>query len=253
MKPVQTAFALCATAALCGSLAYAESLPAKAQERVPMASLSPSAASLPRPAPAATEIADNAGNQYRIAVSRVTSPSSLIAETAGAVVPAHFAPPPEQAAPDSPPGGAPPSARDHRRGPPPPCAPHEARDMPPPPPPPGPLEIAGQLAAQEIALAIRADQLDAWRAYAGAVVDMVDLDPVTPPKTPEPFSLPEALATRAVSEGKKAQALLEARSALMARLTPAQLEKARKLSAWPQPPEPPHMPPPPRSAPGERP
>lgn len=256
MKPIRPALALCAaTAALCGSFAYGEALPAKSQERLPMASLSASLAALPRPAPAAPEAADETGGQYRIAVSRVTPPASLLAETASTVVPAHFAPPPQEAGPDDRAGGAPPPPPEARRGPPPPHGPREARDMPPPPPPPpGPLEIAGQLAAQEIALAIRADQLDVWRAYAGAVVDMVDLDPVTPPKTPEPFSLPEALATRAVSEGKKAQALLEARSALVARLSPAQLDKARKLSsAWPQPPEPPQPPPPPRPAPGERP
>ncbi|WP_127088662.1 hypothetical protein [Aquabacter cavernae] len=233
MKSIRPALALCAaTAAIFGGLAYGDALPAKSQERLPMASLSPLVSSFPRAAPAAPEpvaapTAEAAPGQYRIAISRVTPPAPLISQTAQAVVPAHFAPPPQDPmADDHGPEGEAPPPREARRGP------------PPPPPPPGPLDIAGLLAAQEIALAIRTEQLDAWRTYAGAVVDMVDLDPVTPPKTSEPFSLPEALATRAVAEGKKAQALLDARTALMARLSPDQLEKARKLtSQWPHGPQ----------------
>lgn len=252
MTPIRPALALCAaTAALCGGFAHAEALAPKSQERLPVASLSAPPA-LPRdvraaaPAPLPPRQAEQAEpSQYRISVSRVTPPSTLISQSAPATLtPAHFAPP---AGPDAGPGA------DADAAPVPPPPPHAGlRGF--PPPPPGPLDIAGLLAAQEIALGIRADQLDAWRAYAAAVVDMVDLDPITPPRTPEPFGLSQALATRAVAEGKKAQTVLDARAALVARLSAPQLETAGKLTGrWPMPPQP--MPPEmtPHGAPGARP
>lgn len=257
MTPIRSALALCAaTAALCGGFAHGEALAPKSQERLPVASLSappalprdiPATAPAPQPPPQAAQAAPD---QYRISVSRVTPPSTLISQSAPATLtPAHFAPPeapPADAAGEDA-GACPPALQAARRGPPPPPPGdgHEAHygAPPPPPPPPGPLDMAGLLAAQEIALGIRADQLDAWRAYAAAVVEMVDLDPLPPPKTPEPFGLSQALATHAVAEGKKAQVLLDARATLVARLSAPQLETAGKLTGrWPMPPQmlPPH-------------
>lgn len=259
MTPIRSALALCtATAALCGGFAYGEALAPKSQERLPVASLSAPAAlprDVPATAPAPQPTAQAAPDQYRISVSRVTPPSTLISQSAPATLtPVHFAPPgappADTAGEDA--GTSPPALQAARRGPPPP-PPGDGHDPhygapPPPPPPPGPLDVAGLLAAQEIALGIRADQLDAWRAYAAAVVEMVDLDPLPPPKTPEPFGLSQALATHAVAEGKKAQVLLDARATLVARLSAPQLETAGKLTGrWPMPPQmlPPQMLPPP--------
>lgn len=119
---------------------------------------------------------------------------------------------------------------------------HPSPDRAGPPPhraPPGPMEIAGLLAAQEVALGIRADQLDAWRAYASAVVELAGAQaplPPPPPASPEPFGLSQAFATRAVEAGEKGRAVLEARTALLAKLSPAQIERARTLDMPPPPP-----------------
>ncbi len=104
--------------------------------------------------------------------------------------------------------------------------------MPPPPaqePPAGPLALALVLSAQETALGIRTEQLDAWRAYADAVQDAAAPANLQPPAKPEPFAVTGALAQQAVADGRKGQALLDARDALKAKLTPAQLEKAMRL------------------------
>lgn len=122
-----------------------------------------------------------------------------------------------------------------------------------PPPPPNPMQVASLLAAQEVALGIRADQIDVWRAFASAVVDFVKAEapPSAPPKKDEPFGLPQAIATRAIDAGARAKAVLDTRTALIAKLTPAQVERARTLDMPPPPPfgAGPHMDGPPPFAP----
>ncbi|MEW6257658.1 MAG: hypothetical protein AB1592_17020 [Pseudomonadota bacterium] len=233
IRPILTLSA----AALCSSLASAEPLPQQGQARTALASLSAVPVAVPHAAiavqtqqsaaPAPTSEAQP--EQYRIAVSRITPSGLLISESAQSpAVPAHFAPPP--AAPEdcaacaAPAGASPPS------GPPPRRAGHF------PPPPPGPLDVARLLAAQEIALGIRMDQLDLWRSYAAAVVDLADLGPPEPPKAGEPLGMSQMIAQRVLAEGRKAQVVLDTRAALLAKLTPAQIETARKL-APPRPPE----------------
>ncbi len=107
-----------------------------------------------------------------------------------------------------------------------------------PPPRPNPMQVASLLAAQEVALGIRADQIDVWRAFASAVVDFVKAEgpPPAPPKKDEPFALPQAIATRALDAGARAKAVLDTRTALIAKLTPAQVERARTLDMPPPPP-----------------
>lgn len=216
-------------AVLWSGLAAAEPATATTPQALTVATLSAPLSTIPR-APLAMEVQATPApapqaqpEQYRIAVSHVTSPALVISQTAPELVtPAAFAAPP--AGPQEEPPAPPPAPR---RGP---FAGHF------PPPPPGPMDLASLLAAQEIALGIRADQLDAWRSYAAAVVDMADLGPPEAPKADEPLALSQMIATRALAEAKKAQVVLETRAALLAKLSPPQIETARKLTP-PRPPQ----------------
>lgn len=227
MRFIQSPLAL--GAVLWSSLAAAEPATATAAPALTVASLSAPLSAMPRTSGAlqvqAAPAPEAPPEQYRIAVSRVTSPALVISQTAPEMVtPAAFAAPPAGPAEEA---GAPPPAPRHG---PPPFAGHF------PPPPPRPMDLASLLAAQEIALGIRADQLDVWRSYAAAVVDMADLGPPEPPKADEPLALSQMIATRALAEAKKAQVVLETRAALLAKLSPPQIETARKLTP-PRPPE----------------
>ncbi|WP_271168428.1 hypothetical protein [Hansschlegelia plantiphila] len=100
----------------------------------------------------------------------------------------------------------------------------------------GPMKLAARLSAMETLIGIRADQLDAWRAFTSAAVDLV-----TPPARPEPmkdgadgqpkpreaFDLADRMADRAIARGEKAKALKEAVAALRQKLTPEQLERVK--------------------------
>ncbi|OZA83530.1 MAG: hypothetical protein B7X76_07455 [Azorhizobium sp. 39-67-5] len=267
MKPALPLFALCTAGALAGLVAAGS---AAAGQGIAVATLSlPDAfpyetalAASPSSAPASAapaRTAEMAAPVVRPTVSPVAADGSLLVQTAAAPAPtspsaAQGGPPTRltQAAPAEAPRQppAPVAEAAPERQPPfaPPGFPPQGfppQGFPPhgfPPPRPDPIEVAGLLSAQEIALGIRADQIDVWRAFASAVVDFVAVDgPPPPPEQgsrpkPEPFGLPQAIASRAVEAGAKAKAVLDARTALLARLTPAQIERARKMDMPPPPP-----------------
>ncbi|MFG1464373.1 hypothetical protein V5F77_15895 [Xanthobacter sp. DSM 24535] len=96
----------------------------------------------------------------------------------------------------------------------------------------GQMLAAASLSAMETYLGIRADQFDAWRAYTNAVMALLQL-PRPPQDEPKPaaFDRAEAIATRIADQGTKAQAVLTALSALKAKLTDEQMQRAVELSA----------------------
>ncbi|MFG1423875.1 hypothetical protein [Roseixanthobacter liquoris] len=103
----------------------------------------------------------------------------------------------------------------------------------------GQVMAAGALAAMETFIGIRADQLDAWRAYTNAVLAL--LQPPREEPKPEAFARAEAIAGRMAEQGVKAQAVLDALTALKTKLTDDQLRRAADLSAA-LPPGPPRGP-----------
>ncbi|MEP9370230.1 hypothetical protein [Xanthobacter sp. VNH20] len=118
----------------------------------------------------------------------------------------------------------------------------------PPRPDRGPGPIRGQMVAAaslstlETYIGIRADQLDAWRAYTNAVLALLQ-PPKPPQEEPKPaaFARAEAIATHMADQGTKAQAVLAALTALKVKLTDDQLRRAAELSAA-LPPGPPRGP-----------
>ena len=96
--------------------------------------------------------------------------------------------------------------------------------------------LAGLLAAQETAIGIRPDQMEAWRAYSEAllalipdratVVSLVG-KPDEGPEGPEAFGRAEALSDALVNYADKARVLKQAITDLRAKLTSEQLEAAR--------------------------
>lgn len=119
-----------------------------------------------------------------------------------------------------------------------------------PRPPGGPLALARNLAAAEVALGIRAAQLDAWRDFTDALQAMLpppDLPPGPPPAPgaegapprPEAFALTSAFASHVEAAGKAGTRLSQAVTALKARLSPEQLERMVRLEPTLLPPPPP--------------
>ena len=101
------------------------------------------------------------------------------------------------------------------------------------PPPFGPRfgpPLAARLAAQETAIGIRSNQLDAWRDYADALQAML-APPKRPdaPKADEPFAMQQALAEDVAVRGKAAERLKSAIDALKPKLSPEQLERAARV------------------------
>jgi len=99
-----------------------------------------------------------------------------------------------------------------------------------PPPVPG-MEIAGRLAAAEVYLGITDEQEPAWRTYCAALIDF--LEPAPPQPGDEPALMAERMARDTLQRGEKAQALLDATTALRDTLDPAQIE--RMVRAEPRP------------------
>lgn len=93
--------------------------------------------------------------------------------------------------------------------------------------------LAGLLAAQETAIGIRPDQMEAWRAYSEALLALIpDRAAVVslvgkPDEGPEAFGRAEALSDALVNYADKARVLKQAITDLRAKLTSEQLEAAR--------------------------
>ncbi|MFG1395529.1 hypothetical protein [Roseixanthobacter pseudopolyaromaticivorans] len=106
----------------------------------------------------------------------------------------------------------------------------------------GQMVAAASLSTMETYIGIRADQLDAWRAYTNAVLALLQ-PPKPPQEEPKPaaFERAEAIATHMADQGTKAQAVLAALTALKSKLTEDQLQRAAELSAL-LPPGPPRGP-----------
>ena len=107
------------------------------------------------------------------------------------------------------------------------------------------MRIAERLSAAETLIGIRADQLDAWRAYTSALIDLF-APPAPPLGGPAPggpdagadraFAREERMAQRIKERAAKADALVAAIATLKAKLTPDQLEKLGSITLMPRPP-----------------
>ena len=128
------------------------------------------------------------------------------------------------------PSGAPSKAPDFRP------RPHGERRM-------GPefdMRLAARLAAAETLIGIRSEQLDAWRDYTSALIDLLQ-PPAPPPPLPpgdeagKAFARQEQMARRIMERAAKADTLLKAIAALREKLTDAQLAALGRIDLAPPP------------------
>lgn len=97
--------------------------------------------------------------------------------------------------------------------------------------------IAGMLlSAQETALGIRTDQMDAWRGYTTALIALLPsgerLGRWTDEKKraeAQAFDLAQDIAAAAIERGEQARALQDAVSRLKTTLTPEQMSMAKQM------------------------
>lgn len=108
---------------------------------------------------------------------------------------------------------------------------------------PGVQLVAQRLAALEIEIGIRQEQLEAWRNFTDALLAVTQ--PPRPPVAPgaaEAFAITAAFGTDLAERGKRAEALIAAVGKLRSMLTPDQLERAKRAEAAAAPMMPPGVP-----------
>jgi len=104
------------------------------------------------------------------------------------------------------------------------------------------LRLAERLAAAETLIGIKSYQLDAWRDYTSALIDLFAPPPAPPMPAPadaggdRAFAHQEQIARRMKERAAKAETLLEAITALRAKLSPQQLDRLATISLFPHPP-----------------
>ena len=94
------------------------------------------------------------------------------------------------------------------------------------------LGLAAHLAGAGIWLGITDAQQDVWHDYCQALIGFVTPDMPSPDAAPDPAARPlpaEMMATRALARADKAQALLDATSALREALEPAQIDRLAQI------------------------
>ncbi|MFD1704003.1 hypothetical protein ACFSCV_13440 [Methylopila henanensis] len=108
------------------------------------------------------------------------------------------------------------------------------------------LKLAGRLAAAEVAIGVRGDQLDTWRAFTAAAVDFVkpprpagprpgpDGDERGPDRPRGVLDFADRMADRTIERAEKAKTLKAAAEALRQKLTPEQIAQLDSMPLGPR-------------------